>query len=188
MKLDVKLDHFYKSVIDDATSQSANIIDEYKQQLAKMYDDKKAEYEKNAAIILKTESDNVAREKNKQLSTEAINIRRKISEKKEELTAALFKDVEEKIKAFMKTKEYDTFLVHQIQSAKDFANGQSVIIYINESDAVKKEQLEKETNTTLTISAMDFLGGIRAVIHEKNILIDHSFQTKLAEQKENFQF
>ena len=43
-------------------------------------------------------------------------------------------------------------------------------------------------NKTLTISAMPFLGGVRAVIPEKNILIDNSFETLLNEERENFIF
>ena len=35
---------------------------------------------------------------------------------------------------------------------------------------------------------MPFLGGVRAVIPEKNILIDNSFETLLNEERENFIF
>ena len=55
-----------------------------------------------------------------------------------------------------------------------------------------KEVREKLTayklSVTLTISAMPFLGGVRAVIPEKNILIDNSFETLLNEERENFIF
>ncbi|MDO5518879.1 MAG: V-type ATP synthase subunit E [bacterium] len=188
MKLDVKLDHFYKSVIDDATTQSAKILEEYKEQLAKMYEDRKAEMLEHQALTIKNETDNVAREKNKQLSSEAINIRRQLSEKKDELKDSLFKDVTAKLDAFMKTSAYDELLVREIKSAKDFGKDEEIIIYINSSDASKKEMLEKKSGAQLTISTIDFKGGTRAVIHEKNILIDNSFVTKLAEEKENFQF
>ncbi len=187
MKLDVKLDHFYKSVIDDATNKSATVIEEYKQELSKMYDDRKAEMEKYQALTLRNETDNVAREKNKQLSSEAINIKRQISEKKSELKDSLFDDVKTKLDAFMKTKEYEDLLVREIKSAMDFAKNEPITIYINDSDASKKEKLEKASGAELTISTIDFQGGTRAVIHEKNILIDNSFVTKLAEAKENFQ-
>lgn len=188
MKLDVKLDHFYKSVIDDATAQSASILEDYKKQLSALYEEKKAEFEKHQALTIKAETDNVAREKNKQLSSEAIEIRRMISEKKAEIKDSLFADITTKLNAFMKTPAYEELLVKQITSAKEFVNGESITIYINASDASKKEALEKKTAATLTISTIDFMGGSRAVIHEKNILIDNSFITKLAEEKENFQF
>ena len=51
-----------------------------------------------------------------------------------------------------------------------------------------KASLEQKLSVTLTISAMPFLGGVRAVIPEKNILIDNSFETLLNEERENFIF
>lgn len=188
MKLDVKLDHFYKSVIDDATNQSAAILEDYKQELAKMYNTRKLEMEQNQALTLKNETDNVAREKNKQLSSEAINIRRQLSEKKNELKDSLFSDIQLKLDHYMKTADYEDLLVREIKSAKNFAKKEAITIYINGSDASKKEKLEKLSGVSLTVSTIDFQGGTRAVIHEKNILIDNSFVTKLAEAKENFQF
>ena len=51
------------------------------------------------------------------------------------------------------------------------------------SDADKKEALEIKTGTELTVSAMDFGGGVRAVIRSRNILIDESFVTKLEQEE-----
>lgn len=83
----------------------------------------------------------------------------------------------------MTTPAYDDLLVKQILSALAFANGTEIQIYINPSDADKKTMLEEKTGITLTVSTIDFIGGTRAVIHEKNILIDHSFLTKMEEEK-----
>ena len=59
-------------------------------------------------------------------------------------------------------------------------------IYINPTDEDKKAELEERTGASLTVSREDFIGGIRAVIHAKNILIDHSFKASLAEEYEKF--
>ena len=58
-----------------------------------------------------------------------------------------------------------------------------MIIYINPSDADKKEALEAAAGVSLTVSAIDFGGGIRAVIRARNILIDESFVTKLEQEE-----
>ena len=49
-------------------------------------------------------------------------------------------------------------------------------IYINPSDADKKTYLEERTGMTLTISKVDFIGGVRAVVPEKNVLVDYAFK------------
>lgn len=188
MKLDVKLDHFSNSVIENATNQSQSIIDEYKQSLQKIYDDKKEELLRKASLSLKVETDSLIRQKNKTLSSEATGIRRQISDKTNELKDSLFLDVEQQLNEFMKTEAYTDLLIKQIHNAIQFARGEKMTVYINPSDAEKKACLEAKTGIELTVSATDFKGGTRAVIHEKSILIDNSFLTKLAEEKDTFRF
>ena len=188
MNLDVKLDHFYQSVIDEATQESESIIVDYQASLKKIYDEKKAELEQKAQARLKVESDNINREKNKQLSNEAVEIRKAIGAKTQELTDSLFVDIENKVMEYMSTPDYDKLLEAQITSAYKFAKGDEITIYINPSDSSKLESLQKATGATLTISNVDFMGGTRAVIQSRHVLIDNSFATKLAEEKHNFQF
>ena len=69
-----------------------------------------------------------------------------------------------------------------------FAGNDKLTLYLDPSDEAHKASLEQKLSVTLTISAMPFLGGVRAVIPEKNILIDNSFETLLNEERENFIF
>ena len=101
---------------------------------------------------------------------------------------ALFAEVEEELQNFMKTEEYLELLEKYIEKAARFADGEEMTIYINQTDADKKEYLEKDTGMKLTISTEDFVGGIRAVIHEKNILIDHAYKGALENEYHNFLF
>ena len=49
-------------------------------------------------------------------------------------------------------------------------------------------ELEKRTGMTITISEYDFMGGMRAVIRGRNILIDHSFQAAVDYEYHQFSF
>ena len=69
-----------------------------------------------------------------------------------------------------------------------FAGGQSLIIYLNPTDMDKKDDLEDYTGMTITISREDFMGGMRAVLPEKNILMDYSFKGALEKEYEEFTF
>ena len=86
----------------------------------------------------------------------------------------------------MKTPAYLDLLKEQIQYALDYAKGEEMELYINESDTDKKNSLEQMFNCSIQISNTDFMGGIRAVIRNRNVLIDNSFATKLAEERESF--
>lgn len=186
MTLDEKLDNFYHSAIDDATAQSVKILESYELTLKEMAEEKKKSLKKQADQKIHTESDNLTREKNKKLSNEILNIKRTISEKTKEKVDILFDDVEKRLSSYMKTLEYQDFLVKKIKEAVSFANNDEVTIYINPTDAHLKPALEAATQVELTVSNIDFLGGIRCVIPEKHILIDNSFISKLKEEKSNF--
>lgn len=186
MTLDEKLEQFYKSAVDSATSQNIQIVDEYKQSLQKIYDDHKEDVLRKAEIAYRMESENLIREKNRNLSVETIKIKRKINEKSAELTEIIFKEVVDKLIEFIKTPEYINLLEKQIIDANSIARGKEITIYINPSDENLKAALESKTGVALTVSATDFMGGTRAVIHEQNILIDNSFSTKLVESKNTF--
>lgn len=186
MTLDEKLDNFYKSAINDATNKSEQIIDEYKESLNKIFEEHKSDAVRKANLDLQIEKDNYIRERNKNLSIESIKIKRNISEKNNQLVEILFEDVSKKLEAFMKTPEYTSLLIKQIKEAKQFARGEEITIYINPSDESKKAELEAATDAALTISSYSFMGGTRAVIPSKNILIDNSFQNKMDEIKDKF--
>jgi len=186
--LDEKLDIFSNAVINSATKQNIEIVNEYKKSLEKLYDDYKENALKKAEAAYFAEAEKLRREKNRILSSEGIRTKRRISEKSSELINLLFQDVSKKLEEYMKTPSYFDLLVSQITRAKEFAREDEIIIYINPSDVGLKKLLEANTGVELTVSTRDFIGGTRAVIHAKNILIDNSFLTKLGEAKSSFTF
>ena len=186
MTLDEKLDHFYSSVIENATRQNIEIVEEYKKTLQKNYDEHKEAALRKAEANLKIASDQIIRERNRRLSAETMEFRRKILERSADITDEIFTEVREKLEEYMKTPAYEDLLCTQIRNAIDFAKGDSMIIYINPSDAGKIKHLQQKTGASLTISNRDFIGGCRAVIMSDNILIDDSFITKLEEAKDSF--
>lgn len=184
MTLDEKLEQFYNVTIESATTRNIEIVEEYKASLTKTLEDHKREAIRKSEEAYKLESEDLIREKNCSLSAEAINVKRKLNEKILELSDALFEDVLVKLQAYMKTKDYEDLLVKQIKNAKEFAREDEMTIYIDPADEHLKQSLEDTTGVTLTVSSYDFVGGTRAVIPAKNILIDHSFTSKLKELKE----
>ena len=105
-----------------------------------------------------------------------------------ESVTELFEEVQLKLLAFMRTEEYKEVLIRYIEKAAQFASGMAMTIYINPSDADKKTYLEERTGMTLTISKVDFIGGVRAVVPEKNVLVDYAFKGALENEYQKFQF
>ena len=97
-------------------------------------------------------------------------------------------EVKELLSDFTKTDEYLDYLCSKIREAARFADGEEMTIYISPSDKEKQTELEKRTGMTITISEYDFMGGMRAVIRGRNILIDHSFQAAVDYEYHQFSF
>lgn len=186
MTLDEKLDHFYSSVIESATRQHLEIIKEYKNTLKRNYEERKEAAMRKADAVYRSAVESITRERNRRLSADAMEVRRKILEKTDEYTELIFRDVRQKLDEYMKTPEYVNLLADLITKAKDFAKRDTLTIYINPSDADKKALLEERCGVSLTISDRDFIGGIRAVIPSHKILIDNSFLSKLEDVKNSF--
>ncbi len=186
MTLDEKLEHFYSSVIDSATRQNIEIVEEYKKILQRNFEDRKEAALRKAEANFRMASDNIQRERNRRVSAASMEIRRKVLERTAEIEEEVFGEVRAKLDAFMKTEEYDALLCTLVQNALRFSKGDAITIYINPSDQDKKSSLEQRTGATLTVSDRDFIGGIRAVIPSHSILIDNSFLTKIEEAKDDF--
>jgi len=183
-----KLQHFYESTINDVTNTSKQMLQEYETALTTLFEEHKEEVLRKADLEIKTETEKIKRHNNKELSMEQIRMKRAISKKHSELKDKLFVEVKDLLENYMTTPDYRTLLIQQIKEAVAFAREESIIIYIDPSDSDSRIKLESAAGAKLTISQYSFMGGTRAVIPSKNVLIDNSFESKLQEAKQNFSF
>ena len=184
MTIDEKLQHFYEVSIEEAKQDASQALEEHRQHLAKMLEDHKQTQRQNAEAQIKAETEHVRREVNKALSAEQINLKRDWSKKQEELKQKLFTEVKEKAVQFMTTPDYEEYLCRKIKEARDV----EVQIFLSVNDKDRLKTLIEKTGVPLQISQEDFLGGIRAEIPQKNILIDNSFSENLASMQQEFKF
>lgn len=188
MTTEEKLQHFYEVSMDTAREEATKVLDEYKAALETEMERHKQEKQAASESQFKIDSDNAAREINKALSAEHLHIKRKLSKKQQKLKESIFAEVEELLDDFSKKPEYTDWLEDKIKQSLEIAENDSVQIYLTAKDSAKAEELTKRTGITPLISETDFLGGIRAVIPEKNILIDNTFLTTFENEKERFNF
>lgn len=188
MTIDEKLSHFYDITVEDARTKAAAILEEHKEALEKMTAERKALSEENAQAQIKAETANARREVNKALSAEQLTIKRDWTKKQNELKEKLFSEVKELLDSFTKTPEYETYLTGKIKKALDFAEDDEISVYLSPEDSALAEKLQQTTGVTIQIAKDSFLGGIRATIPQKNILIDHSFAGNFETAYKEFKF
>lgn len=188
MNIEEKLKHFLESSIESATNQSTQLIEDYTSALEKIFEDHKTDMARQAELQIRLGKDSLERNMNRELSKKQTDIRRNISKRQTRLKDMLFVEVKDLLEEYMDTGAYQELLVRQINEAAAFAGRDEIIIYIDPADSSKRTSLQAATGTQLTVSEYGFMGGIRAVIQSRNILIDNSFETQLKEAKEAFTF
>lgn len=188
LTLEEKIEHLKNASMEEARASGNRIIKEHSAALEKIFNDHKETSLRQAELTLKAETNRAKQDLNKALAKSQLDLKREQGKCHTQLKNKLFKRVLELTADYMKTSAYDDLLVKHIENALAFAQGADMTIYINPTDSSKKAALEQRTGASLTISKEDFLGGIRAVIHDRHILIDNSFSSLLQEEYDNFLF
>lgn len=188
MTIEEKIARLQSSAMTEARAQGNAIIEQHRNALENVYEQHKEEAKKQAELRIKSEQVNIRHQLNMSTSKAQLELKRELGKTQNRLKKELFDEVWQKVSDFMKTEEYKSLLVKYVENAAGFANGEAMTIYINPTDEDKKEYVEEHTGVSLTVSKEDFVGGIRTVLHERNILIDHAFKGALEKEYQKFVF
>lgn len=175
MTIEEKLEHFYEVSVTEAKELGSRQLEEHKKKLAEMLSEHKKSRNQDAKDSIKAETENARREISKALSTEQITLKRNWSSKQNTLKEKLFAEVKEHLENFRTQPEYEDYLCEKINAAKDFAGGDELHIYLSADDSDHLESITKKTGFPVEVSPDSFMGGVKATIPAKNILIDNSF-------------
>lgn len=189
MTTEEKLKHFLDTCMEDARTRSSRMRDEYTAALEKSFEEHTHDAKRRAQMQVRQETEKIERDLNKQLSVAQLEQKRILGQRQEELKEKLFAELEKRLEDYRSTPDYQSLLERQIQKAADFARGQELIVYLDPLDQGLRERLSScYPQVRIQMSDYSFLGGTRAVIQGRNVLIDNSFLTRLAEARESFHF
>ena len=183
-----KITHIRTAAMEEARAEANAIIKQHEDALRSVFEQHQIEARRQSETRVRAESVTAKQQLNMAMSKAQLELKREMGKTQTELKTELFEEVQLKLLAFMRTEEYKDVLIRYIEKAAKFASGMAMTIYINPSDADKKTYLEERTGMTLTISKVDFIGGVRAVVPEKNVLVDYAFKGALENEYQKFQF
>ena len=186
MTIEEKMEHFRSMSLESANSQSAESLSSYKQSL-----DEELEIHKESAKQMAEESkrallNQVRSRSKKELASAQMMIKKNLTQKQSGIKAQVFDIVREKIAAYRKTPEYVLHLISQIEKIMSEYSNLNITIYIDPDDAALLDELKSKTGGNIQVYNNEFLGGTRTIVPEKNILVDNSFKTRLADEQEQF--
>lgn len=188
MTIEEKIFHLQTAAMEEARAEGNAIIKQHEEALNGVFEQHRSEAVRQSETRIKAETVNGQQQLNMAMSKAQLELKREYGQTQNELKKELFQEVEELLQEYMKKDDYRDLLVRYIEKAARFAGGESMTIYINPTDADKKDYLEEHTGMRLTVSKEDFVGGIRAVVHDRNILIDHAFKGALESEYQKFMF
>ncbi len=188
MTIEERIDHLQEAAMEEARAMANEIRTQHKRTLTGVLDQHKGEANRQYDVRVKAETVTARQQQNMAVSKAQLELKREYGKRQKQLKKELFKEVQSMVYDFMKTDEYKELLVEYINNAAGFAKGEQLTIYINPSDADKKDYLEERTGMALTVSKEDFIGGVRSVVREKNILIDHAYKGALEKAYQEFMF
>ncbi len=186
MTLEEKLKLFEDCAIAEASHQSSVMLAQYRETLEQMYASKIEQANKNAENYVITETDRIQREHNRALSMEQNKIKRDIGEKHHQVKEKIFADVSARLLEYRKTADYLNALADHIERVKAAVRQNPTDIFVAPGDSHLIPELKKRCGVEILVSETDFLGGIRAVVPAKNILIDYSYASLLEAEKNRF--
>ena len=186
MTLEEKLELFRDSAIAEASHQSSVMLAQYRQTLEKIYQSRIEQAQQEAETYIITETDRIRREHNRNLSMEQNKIKRDMGEKHYQVKEKIFAQVTGMLIRYKSQPEYIESLVRHIRRILDMVQNNPVTIYVDASDEKLIPEMEKRCGVKLSVGPREFLGGVRAAVPSKNILIDYSYASRLEEEKNNF--
>ena len=174
--------------MEEARQQGNEIIKNHEAALEKVLETHRLEAMRQSQLRIRAEQFSAKRQVKTAVSKRQLTLKRELGQVKTQLKAELFIEVREILDEYMKEEAYKDQLLSYMEKVVKYAGGQPVTIYLGPGDEDKKEYLEKKSGLTLTVSEEDFIGGIKAIIPSRNILMDYSFLSALEKEQEEFVF
>lgn len=186
MESEEKLQRFYEKTIQEIDQKAQSTLSEYEASLKPQLEEYKELHKESGVYFERQEEENLKKAARQAVSREVITQKHLLAQKEEDYIERIFIRVGEMLDAFRKTDDYKKLLVRYIYEAIEFAREDELIIYLDLDDAQYKDELEARFGREIRVSRYSFGGGLRALIPERNILIENSFSTKRREQLQSF--
>ena len=181
-----KLQYIYDSTISAIRTHGEEELAEIKARLDESLEKYRKDAQAESEMQERIHRDNIKREVQKQLASQKIALRRERAEREGQITEKLFEEVTEILNEYRHTPEYKQLLVDLVDKTKEFADDDEVIVYICRDDEDIKDELEEKCGISLVVSDVPFRGGIQAEIPSRNIFINNSFSSRVAEAERSY--
>ena len=117
LTLEEKITHLRTTSMEEARAESNAVIDSYRDALEKVFEDHKIEAKRQMQTRIKAETVNARQQKNQAMARTQLDLKRRQGRIEQELKDKIFEEAYTLVKDYMKTGEYNDFLIRCIHNA-----------------------------------------------------------------------
>ncbi len=190
--VDDKLEKFTRTVMMEVTQKRAEILKKAEQDKSKAYEQKELDFLETAYECIQMEIRNARKEKHEEISRAVMERKRILFQKRSEIIEEVFSDLENEIVAFIKSQDYEAFLLDRVKKGCTTVGIGEILVYLNAPDMKLakhiKEKIAKELDITIHVEeeVQDIMGGCKVLNKTKNIIVDYSILSNIEQQREEF--
>ncbi len=137
---------------------------------------------------IQSKTNEIKKDTKRELAKLGLENKRKLLNKRNELVDSIFAAIEKKITDFIKTQEYQDFLLDEIESFSNKYQIDDVEIFVGALDFKNEVYIQKayKLNSTVILDKNITFGGFAIKDTKSNIYHDYTLHSKLEQQKTDF--
>lgn len=198
--MDEKLRHFEQVVVSHAKQDRDTLLQEISQRTEQALQETRARYEEVAKERHRKGLEEAKKEARSVVSEAKNKGQTELVSKRNEIIDEVFDKLQEKLRGYVETPEYEAFLVRKLSEALANAAGHlderqsAVEVQLSQKDYTARKELVLETarkifpgmTPSLVVCEEDILGGCRVALPEYGRIIDNSILSAMRQEKESF--
>lgn len=183
MDVQEKLNQFSRVVFQEAENHRNKTLESIDYEYSKAVNSFEYSTTQKFKRRLEEETNKAKRTVQRDIVEAQSELKRELINKRTEQIEYIFENVRKKIAAYTGSDEYVNNIINTIKENNKM--GSDTIVYIVNNDIHLKESIERETGVTVQISKVDFIGGIKMTISDKQ-LADFSIISNFDYEKSKF--
>ena len=190
-EIEKKFAKFKEDCFKQAEQDADNLQLKIKEQIDAQVLEELKQYNEKQEVKFEREMNKIEKDYYAQRFSLETEVKQKLIDKEKEIQEKYKLELENMIKAFIESKEYEKYLkknieksLEQMQEEKD---SKGIIIYLTKNDKKEySENLKKEyPNIKIELMEEENLGGSQCYCKKKNIFIDNTLKLAVKEQVED---
>ncbi len=189
INIEYKLDIFNQIILKEEELNAKRELESLKSENEQIYENKKIDLEKNSKAIIARRIQLANSQKNEMISKARDENRERLLSIREELLEDLLVSLKEKALEFVKSENYEEYLLSKLKKAIDNTTDFNIILTILPEDikkygkAIKKLTRDIQVDIEIEEASPNIIGGFIISDKDKTYNLDSTFKTIIEENR-----